>query len=97
MRGYHQDFAAQGFVLIGVHAPEFAFEKDLAAVQAAVKQHEIKYPVALDNDMAIWRSYRNNYWPSKFLIDKRGVIRYTHIGEGAYEQTRQMIAALLAE
>ncbi len=97
MKGYHKDFADQGFTLIGVHAPEFDYEKVLANVQKAVKEAGIEYPVAIDNDFANWQRYTNHYWPAWTLIDKRGNVRYSHIGEGAYDETRENIKALLAE
>lgn len=97
MKGYHKDFADQGFTLIGVHAPEFDYEKVLANVQKAVKEAGIEYPVAIDNDFANWQRYANHYWPAWTLIDKRGNVRYSHIGEGAYDETRENIKALLAE
>jgi hypothetical protein len=97
LRGFHQDYADKGFTLIGVHSPEFNYEKDPAAVERAIREHRIEYPVAMDNDMAVWGAYRNRYWPARYLIDKRGIIRYTHIGEGAYEQTRRAIELLLRE
>jgi thiol-disulfide isomerase/thioredoxin len=70
-----------GVVLIGMHTPEFSYEKDVAAVQDAIKRLEVPYAVAIDNDMATWRAFNNRYWPSIYIIDKRGVIRYNHIGE----------------
>jgi alkyl hydroperoxide reductase subunit AhpC len=93
----YADFKAKGFTILGVHSPEFNHEKVLANVQSAVKRMGIEYPVALDNDFANWRRYRNRYWPARYLVDKRGVIRYTHIGEGGYEETRKWIEVLLAE
>jgi hypothetical protein len=91
------DYRADGLVIIGVHAPEFDYEKDLGNVKQAVERMQIAYPVAIDNDFANWDRYRNRYWPSRFLVDKRGVIRFRHIGEGAYDETREWIEALLAE
>jgi AhpC/TSA family len=91
------DYRDKGLTIIGVHAPEFDYEKKLANVQAAVKQLGIEYPVAIDNDMDNWDRYRNRYWPARYLIDKRGIVRFTHIGEGAYDETRTWIEQLLAE
>ncbi|MBI4021655.1 MAG: thioredoxin family protein [Candidatus Aenigmarchaeota archaeon] len=85
----------QGLVIVGVHAPEFAFEHDYENVQAAVEKYGITYPVVLDNDFATWRAYRNSYWPRKYLIDREGNIRYDHIGEGAYQETEAVIQQLL--
>jgi len=90
-------YAAQGFTIIGVHSPEFDYEKDADGVRQAVKDFGIAYPVVLDNDFANWKRYRNAYWPAIYLLDKRGVLRYTHIGEGAYDITRSAIEQLLAE
>lgn len=96
-REMHADYAGKGFVLIGVHSPEFDYEKDLANVERAVRDLGIAYPVAIDNDFANWRRYRNRYWPSRYLVDRHGALRYTHIGEGAYDETRGWIERLLAE
>src|SRR5579859_506282 len=94
---WHQLYGSRGLVIIGVHTPEFRHERELKNVQAVVQQTGIQYPVVLDNDFSTWRAYRNRYWPSFYLVDRRGVIRYTHVGEGSYEQTRRAIEALLAE
>jgi hypothetical protein len=87
----------QGLVIIGNHYPEFSFEEDITNLQAAVAENGIKYAVAQDNDGATWKAYKNRYWPSLYLIDKNGHLRYTHIGEGRYETTEAAIQALLAE
>ena len=94
---WHDKYADQGLVIIGMHSPEFSFEKERAGVIEAAKKFGLEYPIAQDNDFVTWRSFNNMYWPSKYLIDRNGVIRYTHIGEGAYEETEQMIQRLLAE
>ena len=98
---YVQAWAAKykdrGLVVIGVHAPEFAFEKDLANVRNAVAKLGITYPVAIDNDYAIWRAFQNQYWPAHYLIDAKGRIRAHHFGEGDYDGTERQIQALLAE
>ncbi len=94
---WHQTYAPRGLVIVGVHTPEFLHEREPANVQAAVQRFGIQYPVMLDNDFGTWRAYRNRYWPTLYLVDKRGLIRYTHVGEGSYEQTRRAIEALLAE
>jgi hypothetical protein len=86
-----------GLVILGVHSPEFAFEKVLANVQKAVDEYELKYPIFQDNDFKTWRAYKNRYWPAKYIIDKEGNVRYTHFGEGAYEETEQVISYLLSE
>ncbi len=93
----YADYKDRGFTILGVHSPEFDYEKKLPNVQKAVRDMGIKYPVALDNDFANWRRYRNRYWPARYLVDKRGITRFTHIGEGGYEETRQWIETLLAE
>lgn len=86
-----------GFVLIGVHSPEFVFEKSEKNVADAIRRHGLTYPVAQDNDFATWKAFANRYWPAKYLIDAEGYIRYTHFGEGAYEETDLAIQSLLAE
>ncbi len=85
------------FVLIGVHTPEFAFEGVPENVADAIKRHGLTYPVVQDNDYAIWQSFANRYWPAKYLIDADGYVRYTHFGEGGYEETDEAIAGLLSE
>jgi hypothetical protein len=84
-------------VVIGVHAPEFAFEKDVANVRDAVTRLGIGYPVAIDNDYAIWRAFQNNYWPAHYFIDAEGRIRHHHFGEGEYDESERVIQQLLAE
>ncbi len=93
---WHGQYAAQGLKVIGVHTPEFAFERDRANVEDALRQHQITYPVPIDNDFKTWNAYENGYWPHLFLADRQGVMRYDHIGEGAYEETEAMIEQLLA-
>ncbi|MBI4808565.1 MAG: cytochrome c biogenesis protein DipZ [Nitrosomonadales bacterium] len=97
LKAWDEKYRAQGFVIIGVHAPEFAFEKDIKNVERAVRELGIAYPVAVDNDFAIWNAYQNQYWPAHYLIDARGRIRHQHFGEGAYAETEQMIQTLLGE
>jgi hypothetical protein len=86
-----------GLVVIGNHYPEFSYEKDLDNLKQSVIDLNIPYPVAQDNDRVTWAAYNNRYWPTLYLIDKRGHIRYTHIGEGAYAETEAAVQALLAE
>lgn len=93
----HKKYEDQGLVIIGLHTPEFAFEKVKSNVENAVKQFDIKYPVVLDNDFSTWNAYRNQYWPRKYLIDVDGYIVYDHIGEGGYEETEQAIQKALLE
>ena len=83
--------------MIGNHYPEFSFEEDLANLKAAVADNHIQYAVAQDNDGATWQAYKNQYWPTLYLIDKNGRLRYVHIGEGRYHETEAAIQALLAE
>lgn len=94
---WYEKYKDQGLEIIGIHTPEFAFEKDINNVKNAMKQFGITYPVVLDNDYATWREYGNNYWPRKYLIDINGNIVYDHIGEGAYEETEKKIQELLQE
>jgi hypothetical protein len=84
-------------VVIGNHYPEFSYERDLENLKEALVRLDVPYAVAQDNDGITWRAYRNRYWPTLYLIDKRGHMRYVHIGEGAYEETELAIQALLAE
>lgn len=97
LKAWDEKYRAQGLVLIGVHAPEFAFEKDQRNVERAIRDLGIAYPVAMDNQYAIWNAYKNEYWPAHYLIDANGKIRHQHFGEGAYQETEQMIQALLRE
>ncbi|MEK6940392.1 MAG: thioredoxin family protein [Nanoarchaeota archaeon] len=94
---WHNRYSDKGLVIIGVHTPEFPFEKDANNVQDAIRRFNISYTVVQDNDYATWRAYQNKYWPRKYLIDRNGFIRYDHIGEGAYEETEKVIQELLAE
>ncbi|MEW5869460.1 MAG: redoxin domain-containing protein [Chloroflexota bacterium] len=97
VREWHQKYASQGLVVIGNHFPEFSYERDLENLQAALQRLDIPYAVAQDNDGETWRAYNNRYWPTLYLIDKQGRIRYQHIGEGGYQETEAAIQALLAE
>ncbi|MCZ6551573.1 MAG: redoxin domain-containing protein [candidate division NC10 bacterium] len=94
---WHQRFGPQGLVIIGIHTPEFGWEKPLDKVTSSCRTLGIPYPVALDNDFVTWNRYRTRYWPTLHLIDKRGVIRYTRIGEGGYAEIEAMIRRLLDE
>jgi thiol-disulfide isomerase/thioredoxin len=87
----------QGLVVIGVHTPEFPFEHDIENVRRAIRQMRIDYPVAVDNDYAIWRAFGNHYWPALYFLDPGGRIRHQHFGEGGYEQSEKVIQRLLAE
>lgn len=97
VRAWAEKYRDQGLVVIGVHAPEFAFEKNLNNVRRAVKDMSIDYPVAVDNDHAIWRAFKNQYWPALYFIDAQGRVRHHHFGEGSYEQSEMIIQQLLAE
>lgn len=97
LRDWHEKYADDGLVIIGVHAPEFEFEKDFTNVQEAVEDFQIEYPVVQDNEFRTWRAYENRYWPAKYLIDRKGEIRYKHFGEGKYDETEQAIQLLLKE
>ena len=97
IRAWAKKYRDQGLVVIGVHTPEFAFEKKIANVEKAVADLQIDYPVAIDNDFAIWRAFFNQYWPAHYVIDTKGQIRYHHFGEGEYERGEQVIRQLLAE
>lgn len=97
LREWHAEYADQGLVIIGNHYPEFGYERELSNLREAVARLDIAYPVVQDNDGTNWRAYKNHYWPTLYLIDKRGHLRYQHIGEGEYAKTEAAIQALLAE
>jgi thiol-disulfide isomerase/thioredoxin len=97
VRAWAEKYRDQGLVVIGVHAPEFAFEKNIDNVRWAVKEMRINYPVAVDNDHTIWRAFKNNYWPALYFMDAEGRVRHHHFGEGSYEQSEKIIQELLAE
>ncbi|MEZ2126359.1 MULTISPECIES: cytochrome c biogenesis protein DipZ [unclassified Sinorhizobium] len=96
-RAWAEKYKDQGLVVIGVHSPEFAFEKKIDNVKGATKDFKIGYPVAIDNNFKIWRAFENNYWPAAYFIDAKGQIRYHHFGEGNYEESEKVIQELLAE
>lgn len=97
IKAWNERYAAQGLVIIGVHAPEFAFEKEPDNVAQAVRELGVTYPVALDNQYAIWNAFSNQYWPAHYLYDANGKLREQHFGEGNYAETERMIQALLHE
>jgi len=97
LRDWHAKYEKDGLTIVGVHSPEFSWEKPYDKVEAATKGLGVKYPVVQDNDFAIWRRYANWAWPSAVIVDRKGIIRYTHIGEGDYGETEQVIRRLLAE
>jgi len=97
LRGWHEKYGPQGLTVIANHYPEFDYEADLGSLKQVVKDLNVTYPVAQDNDRQVWGAYHNRYWPTQYLIDKRGDIRYVHIGEGDEDQTEAVIQTLLAE
>lgn len=97
LREWHTTYASDGLVVIGNHYPEFSYEENLDNLKQALRDLEIPYAVVQDNDGINWRAYQNRYWPTLYLIDKQGRLRYVHIGEGRYDETEQAIQALLAE
>ena len=90
-------YSDQGLLIIGIHSPEFEFEKDKENVELAIAKHGISYPVVMDNDWETWKAFENRYWPRKYIADHEGYIRYDHIGEGAYQETEKIIQKLLEE
>jgi thiol-disulfide isomerase/thioredoxin len=97
VKAWADKYRAAGLVVIGVHAPEFAFEKDIGNVRRAVSDLKIDYPVAIDNNYAIWRAFNNEYWPAHYFIDAQGQIRHHHFGEGNYAESEQVIRELLTQ
>jgi thiol-disulfide isomerase/thioredoxin len=97
VRAWAEKYQNQGLVVIGVHTPEFSFEKNVENVRRAAKDMGIAYPIAIDNDYAIWRAFRNRAWPALYFVDAQGKIRHHHLGEGEYEQSERIIQQLLAE
>ncbi len=97
MKTWDDTYRSRGLTIVGVHSPEFAHERSVQYVREALAKLGIRYPVVMDNEFKIWNAYRNAYWPTLYLVDKKGLIRYSHIGEGAYEETERVIQQLLAE
>ncbi len=97
VRAWAEKYRDQGLVVIGAHTPEFAFEKDVDNVRRAAKDMRVDYPIAIDNDYAIWRAFKNQYWPALYFVDAQGHIRHHQFGEGEYEQSERIIQQLLAE
>ena len=93
--GLYDKYKGKGLVVVGVHTPEFPFERSTATVQAAISRHGIRYPVAQDNEFATWKAYRNEYWPAQYIVDQSGRIVFEHAGEGQYEEIEQTIQRLL--
>jgi thiol-disulfide isomerase/thioredoxin len=96
VRKLYEKYKDSGFVVVGVHTPEFPREKSAANVQSAIKRHGITYPVAQDNDYATWKNYGNRYWPAQYIIDRSGRIVFTHAGEGEYDTMDRTVQKLVA-
>src|SRR5262249_59217038 len=90
-------YRKDGLTIVGVHTPEFPFEREASNVEAAIAENGIHYPVAQDNDQATWNAYANQYWPAEYFIDAQGNVRYVHFGEGEYGEKEKVIRELLAE
>jgi thiol-disulfide isomerase/thioredoxin len=97
VRAWAEKYRDKGLVVIGVHAPEFAFEKNVESVRRAAKDMRVSYPIAIDNDYAIWHAFKNQYWPALYIVDAEGRIRHHQFGEGEYERSERIIQQLLAE
>src|SRR5262245_58735873 len=97
VKQWHEQYAGQGLVIIGVHSPEFTHERDVENVRRYLKSHNIQFAVPIDNDFSTWHKFGNRYWPALYLIDKQGVIRHVRIGEGGYPETEEWIKRLLNE
>lgn len=95
--GWYAKYRKDGFIVIGVHSPEFAYEKGTSNVQAALRRFNIHYPVPQDNDLRTWDAFKNIFWPAEYLIDARGYVRWTFAGEGNYGNTETAIRDLLQE
>ena len=97
VKSWHRKYAGDNFTVIGIHTPEFSSEKEFSNVQRQARNLGIEYPVVTDNEYKTWDAYDQQYWPVVYLIDKKGIIRYMHIGEGAYDETEHQIETLIAE
>ena len=97
VRAWAAKYKDQGLVVIGVHSPEFSFEKNVDNVRREAKDMKVDYPIAIDSDHAIWRAFKNQYWPALYFVDAQGRIRHHQFGEGEYEQSERMIQQLLAD
>jgi cytochrome c biogenesis protein CcdA/thiol-disulfide isomerase/thioredoxin len=97
LEAWQQRYARDGFTIVGIHSPEFPFEKDAGNVQDAIRQNHLTYPVVQDNDLATWDAWGNQYWPADYLVDAQGNVRSAHFGEGGYDQTEREIRTLLHE
>lgn len=97
VKGWHQKYKDQGLVVVGVHTPEYGFERNLSNLKSAVQRNGITFPVAQDNRYGTWGAYNNQFWPAFYLVDKKGEVVYSHFGEGDYAQTEATIRKLLAQ
>src|ERR1700730_2499237 len=97
LRRWYQAYKDQGLVIVGVHSPEFEFEKSVPNIRQAIKHYDVTWPVAVDSAMATWNAYGKQYWPAEYFIDKAGKVRHSHFGEGEYDKTEKVIRGLLAE
>ncbi len=97
LKAWDRRYRKDGLTIVGVHTPEFPFEREASNVEAAIRENEIRYPVAQDNDQATWNAYANQYWPAEYFVDARGRVRYVHFGEGEYGEKEKVIRELLAE
>jgi thiol-disulfide isomerase/thioredoxin len=97
LNAWNSRYRKDGLTIVGVHTPEFPFEREAGNVEAAIRENGIRYPVAQDNEQATWNAYANQYWPAEYFIDARGRVRYFHFGEGEYEEKEKVIRELLAE
>ena len=97
LKAWNEKYSDKGLLIIGVHSPEFEFEKDINNVKMAVAKYGLKYPTVLDNDHSTWNAFGNRYWPAEYLTDSLGHIRHTHFGEGSYDETEKVIQQLLDE
>lgn len=97
VQAWAEKYKAEGLVVIGVHSPEFAAERDVGNVTRAAHDMGLSFPIAIDNDFSIWRAFSNQYWPAHYFVDTRGRIRYHHYGEGDYEESERVIQQLLEE
>src|ERR1700682_5326239 len=97
LRKWYRAYGNQGLVIVGVHSPEFEFEKSVPNIRQAIKHYDVTWPVAVDPNRVTWDAYNNQYWPAEYFVDKNGKLRHTHFGEGEYDKTEQVIRGLLAE
>lgn len=97
VREWYDRYKGEDFEVVSVHYPEFEYEEDYDNVVAAIERLAVDYPVAIDNDGRTWKAYHQRYWPTRYVLDKKGNIRFKHIGEGAYEETEEIIQLLMDE